>query len=82
MGNATNIRQIPSAARTRILMICPDCDQENLEFADKLREMSFYSCGGDGCDYRFDLMSGQRKNFIHGLAEAWKKFFAAFVPVS
>ena len=37
MGDMSNIRQLMSAARSRILLICPDCGQEHLEYADKLR---------------------------------------------
>jgi hypothetical protein len=82
MGNTSNIRQISSVVRSRILLICPDCGQENVEFADNLRGMSFYSCSGDGCDYRFDLMMGPRKNFFQGFAQAWRRFAAAVNPVS
>jgi hypothetical protein len=82
VGNTPDIRQIAAAARTRILLICPDCGQENVEYADKLRGMSFYSCPGDGCDYRFDLMSDPRKNLLQGFVDMWKRFYAAFIPAS
>ena len=58
MDDISNIRQLISVARSRVLLICPDCGQEHLEFADKLRGTRFYSCSGDGCDYRFDLVDG------------------------
>jgi hypothetical protein len=80
MGHNPNFRQIHAAAR--ILLICPDCGQENVEYADKLRGMSFYSCPGDGCDYRFDLMSDPRKNLLQGFVDMWKRFYAAFIPAS
>ena len=75
MGDTPDIRQIRSAAR--ILLICPDCGQENSEFADKLRGMNSYACAADGCDYLFDL-AVPRKDFGKGFAEACKRFYAAF----
>jgi hypothetical protein len=80
MGDISNIRQLMSAARSRILLICPDCGQEHLEFADRLRGSRFYSCTGDGCDYRFDLISGPRPSFLQGLAAALRRFYAAVIP--
>jgi transposase-like protein len=82
MGTIPNIREIPSAARIRVLLICPDCGQENVEFADRLRGTSIYYCTGDGCDYRFDLVGGPRKSFVQGFAEAWRRFYAALTPAS
>jgi hypothetical protein len=76
MGDTPNIRQIRSVAR--ILLICPDCGQENPEFADTLRGTGTYYCNGDGCDYIFDLAPGQRSDFGKGFAEACKRFYAAF----
>lgn len=75
MGDAPDIRQTRFAAR--ILLICPECGQENSEFADKLRGMKTYCCAGDGCDYSFDL-SGARRDVGKGFAEACKRFYAAF----
>ena len=69
------ISQIKSTAC--IVMICPNCGQENSEFAEALRGMRFYPCEGEGCDYSFDL-AGPRKRAVHSLAEACKKFYAAF----
>jgi hypothetical protein len=69
------ISQIQSSAR--IVMICPICGQENSEFAETLRGMRFYACSGDGCDYSFDL-AGPGKRAANSLAEACKKFYAAF----
>jgi hypothetical protein len=53
VGFAPTILRLRSAERGRILLICPDCGQETPEDVDKLRGMTFYACGGDGCDYRF-----------------------------
>ena len=47
------ISQIRSTAR--VVMICPDCGQENSEFAETLRGIRFYACAGEGCDYSFML---------------------------
>jgi hypothetical protein len=69
------ISQIQSTAR--IVMICPNCGQENSETAETLRGMRFYACSGDGCDYSFDL-TGPGKGAGNALAEACKKFYAAF----
>ena len=69
------ISQIRSTAR--IVMICPNCGQENSEFAETLRGMRFYACAGEGCDYSFDL-AGPGKRATNSLAEACKKFYAAF----
>jgi hypothetical protein len=76
MGDTPNIRQIQSAAR--ILLICPECGQENSEYADKLRTVATYFCGGDGCDYLFDLAPGRRGDFGKGFAKTCKRFYAAF----
>jgi hypothetical protein len=78
MGETTDFEQMQSA---RILLICPDCGEENSELADKLRGMSSYYCSGDDCDYLFDLARGQRKDFGKSFAEACKKFYAAFYTV-
>ena len=78
--DVSNIRQLVSAARSRILLICPDCGQEHLEFADKLRGMPLYVCSGDGCDYHFDLIDGPRNNTYQGFAAAWRRFYAALIP--
>jgi hypothetical protein len=64
----------------RIVMICPDCGQENSEFAEAFRGMRFYPCSGDGCSYSFDL-AGPGKRAGSGLAEACRKFYAAFYAV-
>jgi hypothetical protein len=80
MGNDTDSSTIASAGRTRILLICPDCGQENAEFADKLRGMSSYACSGVECSYRFDLVHGPRKDVLRGFAEAMRKLYAALTP--
>jgi hypothetical protein len=72
------ITQMGSTAR--IVMICPDCGQENSEFAEAFRGMRFYPCSGDGCSYSFDL-AGPGKRAGSGLAEACRKFYAAFYAV-
>lgn len=80
MGHVPDIRDIASAARTRILLICPDCGEENVEFADRLRGRGFYVCAGEGCDFRFDLAAGPRRSLTRGFAEAWRRFYAALSP--
>jgi transposase-like protein len=69
------ITQIGSSAR--IVMICPYCGQENSEFAETLRGMRFYACSGEGCGYSFNL-TGRGKRVGATLAEACRKFYAAF----
>jgi hypothetical protein len=69
-----------SAARSRILLICPACNQEHLEFADKLRASRFYTCAGDECGYRFDLMSGPRGTAFQRVVYMWRRLFAALLP--
>jgi hypothetical protein len=76
----SNIRQLVSAARSRILLICPDCGQEHMEFADKLRGSRFFSCIGDECGYRFDLISGPQGGPLQRFVYAWRRLFAAFLP--
>jgi hypothetical protein len=80
MGDMSNIRQLMSAARSRILLICPECGQEHLEFADKLRGLRFYACTGEGCDYRFDLVSGPRPSFLQGITASLRRFYATLIP--
>ncbi len=76
MGDTPSIGQIRAAAR--ILLICPDCGEENSELADKLRTMRTFYCKGEGCDYIFDLAPGRRTDFGKAFAEACKRFYAAF----
>ncbi len=76
MGETPDIRQIRTAAR--ILLICPDCGQENSELADRLRAMGTFYCRGEGCDYIFDLAPGRRTDFGKAFAEACRRFYAAF----
>jgi rubredoxin len=76
MGDLPNLRDVRAVAH--ILLICPDCGQENREFADKLRAASTYYCKGDGCDYIFDLAPGRRTDFGKGFVDACKRFYAAF----
>jgi len=78
MGDTPSIRQIRSAAR--ILLICPDCGQENSAFAEQLRGMNTYSCRGEDCDYSF-VLAGGRADIGNGFVEACKRFYAAFYPV-
>jgi hypothetical protein len=70
------LRQIEPA--TRIVLICPDCGQENSEFAASLRAASTYCCNGEDCDYIFDLGRRGRSDYSNGFAEACKRFYAAF----
>jgi hypothetical protein len=79
MGDTPSIRQMQSAAR--ILLICPDCGQENWEYADKLRGMRLFYCSGDDCDYIFSLAPGRRADTGKGFAEACKRFYAAFYAI-
>lgn len=74
------IQKIQSAA-ARILLICPDCGQENSEYAATLRGMRSFYCGGEDCDYIFDLAPGRRTDFGKGFADACKRFYAAFYAV-
>jgi len=80
MEDLANVRRLVSAAKSRILLICPDCGQEHLEFADKLRSMRLYACRGEGCDYRFDLVAGPRSTMRQGFAALWRRFYAALIP--
>jgi hypothetical protein len=73
------ISQMRSSAR--IVMICPNCGQENSEFAETLRGMRFYACSGEGCDYDFDLAGRGMKRAANSLTEACKRFYAAFYAV-
>lgn len=73
------MRQIQSNAR--ILLICPDCGQENSEFADTLRNMSTFYCDGEGCDYIFDLARRRRTEFGKGFVEACRRFYGTFYAV-
>lgn len=80
MEDLANIRRLISAAKSRILLICPDCGQEHLEFADRLRSSRFYACHGEGCDYRFDLMTGPDRTMRQGFAALWRRLYAALIP--
>jgi hypothetical protein len=71
------LRQIETGAR--ILLICPDCGQENAQFADRLRAASTVYCDGDGCDYIFSL--GGPRRTIGSVAEACRRFYASFYAV-
>jgi hypothetical protein len=82
MADISNVRQLVSVARSRILLICPDCGQEYAEFADWLRGVRFYSCVGDGCDYRFDLFAGPRNSFLQRVMHAVRRLFAIFRPAT
>ena len=74
------IPQVQSAT-ARILLICPDCGQENSEFADTLRGMSTFYCSGEDCGYIFDLAAGRPADFPSGFVEACRRFYASFYPV-
>jgi predicted RNA-binding Zn-ribbon protein involved in translation (DUF1610 family) len=80
VADISNIRQLVSAARAQILLICPECGQEHMEFADKLRASRFYACIGDECGYRFDLMSGPGGTTFQRFVYAWRRLFAAISP--
>ena len=71
---------ITQLSTARIVIICPNCGQENSEFAETLRGMRFYACTGEDCDYSFNL-AGRGKRAATSLAEACKKFYAAFYAV-
>jgi len=62
----------------RILLICPDCGEENSEYADVLHGLGTYYCRGDTCDYIFDLDGGQRRDFGKSFVAACRRFYAAF----
>jgi hypothetical protein len=74
------IQQIGSTTAC-ILLICPDCGQENSEYAATLRGMRSFYCGGEECDYIFDLAPGRRTDFGKAFIDACKKFYAAFYAV-
>jgi len=74
------IRQVQSSAR--IVLICPDCGQENSESADALRAASTFSCHGEDCGYIFDLTPGRRTDFGRTFIDACKRFYAAFYAES
>ncbi len=67
-----------SMGQTRVLLICPDCGHEASERADTLRNLSFYACPADGCDYRFEIMATAPRDYAHSLTVACKKLYAAF----
>lgn len=73
------IRQVQTTAR--ILLICPECGQENSEFAEALRRMTTFYCTGEDCDYIFDLAPGRRSDFGKGFVDACKRLYAAFYAV-
>lgn len=80
MTDISSIRQLVSAARSRILLICPECGQEHTEFADKLRGSRFFACTGEACDYRFDLVAGPQGTVVQRLVHAWRRLFTALLP--
>lgn len=72
------LNQIETAAR--IVLICPDCGQENAVFASALRATTTYCCNAEDCDYIFEI--GRRHDdFSGGFVEACKRFYAAFYPL-
>jgi hypothetical protein len=73
------IRQVQTTAR--ILLICPECGQENSEFAEALRRISTFYCSGEDCDYIFDLAPGRRSDVGRGFVDACRRFYAAFYTV-
>ena len=73
------IRQVQTTAR--ILLICPECGQENSEFAEALRRISTFYCSGEDCDYIFDLAPGRRGDVGRGFIDACRRFYAAFYTV-
>ncbi len=70
------IRQVQTSAR--ILLICPECGQENSESADTLRRMSTFYCTGEDCDYIFDLVPGRCTDVGKTFVDACKRFYASF----
>jgi predicted RNA-binding Zn-ribbon protein involved in translation (DUF1610 family) len=80
VADMSNIRQLVTVARSQVLLICPECGQEHMEFADKLRASRFYACTGDECGYRFDLMSGPQGTFFQRFVYAWRRLFTALLP--
>jgi rubredoxin len=73
------IRQVQTTAR--ILLICPECGQENSEFAEALRRISTFYCSGEDCDYIFDLAPGRPSDVGRGFIDACRRFYAAFYTV-
>jgi hypothetical protein len=80
VADISNIRQLVSTARAQILLICPECGLEHMEFADKLRASRFYTCTGEECGYRFDLMSGPRGTVFQRFFYTWRRLFTALLP--
>jgi hypothetical protein len=78
MSDIPDILRIQAPAR--IMLICPDCGHENSEVADRLRNKSYFSCRGDGCDYRFDFTAA-RGDAGQGFAQLLRRFYAAFYPL-
>jgi hypothetical protein len=70
---ATTSRQIRSAKRIRILLICPLCGQEGAELVETLRGLVEYACRGEGCDYRFRLKTGADNELADGFAKTYAK---------
>ena len=80
MADISNIRQLVAVARSRVLLICPECGQEHTEFADRLRGSRLLACSGDGCGYQFDLMNNPRRTPWQAAAGVWRKLYAALTP--
>jgi len=66
---------------TRIVLICPDCGQENSVFASALRTTNTYCCNAEDCDYIFDIACRGHSDFSSGFVDAWKRFYAALYPM-
>jgi hypothetical protein len=79
MGTFADILHFRPVAGARIVLVCPHCGQEAQESAEKLRGNEIYHCRGDGCDYRFDLMVGARKDYLDSFAKACRRFYATFL---
>jgi hypothetical protein len=66
----------------RILLICPDCGQEHMEFADRLRGARYFACTGEDCSYRFDLTTGSGSTAFQRFFYAWHRLLVAVMPAS
>ena len=73
-GNAGGAQGKPAA---RIVLICPDCGHENIEFADALRGEA-YACQGDGCAFHF-ILAGRHES--GRIAEAVRRLIATFTTL-
>jgi hypothetical protein len=81
MTDGVGAWRLVSAVRNRILLICPTCGRQHLEFANRLRGLRLYCCKRDGCDYLFDLTAPPSSRYVLDIVGAWRRLCAAFAPM-